>query len=84
MKFLKITIFFFALFFLVPASAHGHGLGLDTISSVRIQDKEISITVELPMYFDSVDEKQITITAIDEETDENAKNVQKMVTFLSK
>ena len=60
---------------LFPASSvYGHGLGIDTISSRDIQGKEISITVEMPMYFEN-DHEQITITAIERETRENAKNV---------
>ena len=60
---------------LFPASSvYGHGLGIDTISSIDIQGKEISISVEMPMYFEN-DHEQITITAIEKETRENAKNV---------
>ena len=60
---------------LFPASSvYGHGLGIDTISSIDIQGKEISITVEMPMYFEG-DQEQITITATEDETKENAKNV---------
>ena len=57
------------------SSVYGHGLGIDTISSVDIQGKKISISVELPMSFDNLDEKQITITATEDGTKENAKNV---------
>ncbi len=60
---------------LFPASSvYGHGLGIDTISSIDIQGKKIKITVEMPMYFEN-DQEQITITAIEKETRENAKNV---------
>ncbi|MFQ5476456.1 MAG: PEFG-CTERM sorting domain-containing protein [Nitrosopumilus sp.] len=60
---------------LFPASSvYGHGLGIDTISSIDIQGKEISISVEMPTYFEN-DQEQITITAIEDETKENAKNV---------
>ena len=60
---------------LFPASSvYGHGLGIDTISSIDIQGKKISISVEMPMYFEN-DQEQITITAIEKETKENAKNV---------
>ena len=67
----------FGLFFclLLPASnVYGHGLGLDTISSVYVADKELSISVEMPMYFEN-DQEQITITATESKTKENAKNV---------
>ena len=71
----KFGVFAIAAFLLFPAgSVYGHGLGLDKISSIDIQGKEISITVEMPMYFEN-DQEQITITATEDETRENAKNV---------
>ena len=70
------SIVLLVVVFLFPVSTvYGHGLGIDTISSVDIQGKEISISVELPPSFDNFDEKQITITASEDETKENAKNV---------
>jgi predicted secreted protein with PEFG-CTERM motif len=72
----KIGIVLLVAVFLFPlSSVYGHGLGLDTISSVEIQGKEISISVEVPLSFDNFDEKQITITATEDETKENAKNI---------
>jgi len=53
----------------------GHGLGMDTISSIEIQDKEISVTIEMPGYFAETQEKQITITAIDKETRDPPQNI---------
>jgi len=71
----KFGIFTIVACLLFPASSvYGHGLGIDTISSIDIQGKEISISVEMPMYFEN-DQEQITITAIEKETKENAKNV---------
>ena len=71
-KLLILPIIFCLLF---PASSvYGHGLGIDTISSINIQEKQISVSVEMPMYFEN-DQEQITITATDTETDETAKNV---------
>ncbi|MBL7001768.1 MAG: PEFG-CTERM sorting domain-containing protein [Nitrosopumilus sp.] len=71
----KFVIFTIVLCLLFPAhSVYGHGLGIDTISSIGIQGKEISISVEMPMYFEN-DQEQITITATEDETKENAKNV---------
>jgi predicted secreted protein with PEFG-CTERM motif len=71
----KFGIFAMVACLLFPASSvYGHGLGIDTISSIDIQGKEISISVEMPMYFEN-DQEQITITAIKDETKENAKNV---------
>ena len=62
-----------AVFFPVN-SVYGHGVGLDKISSIDIHGKEISISVEMPLSFEK-GEDQITITAIEDETKENAKNV---------
>jgi len=71
----KLLIFSIIFCLLFPASSvYGHGLGIDTISSISIQEKQISISVEMPMYFEN-DQEQITITATDTETDETAKNV---------
>jgi predicted secreted protein with PEFG-CTERM motif len=73
---LKLVTLLLAVVLFFPASSvYGHGLGIDTISSVDIQGKEITISVELPLSFDNLDEKQITITATEDETRENAKNV---------
>jgi len=75
MSLTKFGIFLIITSLLFPASSvYGHGLGIDTISSIDIQGKEISISVEMPMYFEN-DQEQITITAIEKETKENAKNV---------
>jgi len=71
----KFVIFVLVTCLLFPASSvYGHGFGIDTISSVDIQGKELSISVEMPMYFEN-DQGQITITATEDETKENAKNV---------
>jgi hypothetical protein len=67
---LLLGIFLFPL-----SSVYGHGLGLDTISSVDIEGKKISISVEVPLSFDNFEEKQITITATEDKTKENAKNI---------
>jgi len=72
----KFTIFAIVAFLLFPVSSvYGHGLGIDTIHSVDVQGKKISISVELPVSFEQTGEKQITITATEDETKENAKNV---------
>ena len=75
MLLLKFGLFAIAVCLLFPASSvYGHGLGIDTISSVDVQGKKISISVEMPMYFEN-DQEQITITATEDKTNENAKNV---------
>ncbi|MCV0393432.1 MAG: PEFG-CTERM sorting domain-containing protein [Nitrosopumilus sp.] len=71
----KLGIFMIVGCLFFPASSvYGHGLGIDTISSVNIQGEKISISVEMPMYFEN-DHEQITITATNDETKETAKNV---------
>lgn len=75
-KFGILAITVIAISLLFPASnVYGHGLGIDTIRSVDVQGKKISISVELPTVFEQTNEKQITITATEDETKENAKNV---------
>ncbi len=76
----KFIIFTIAISLLFPiSSVYGHGLGIDTIYSVDVQGKKISISVELPISFEQTGEKQITITATENETKENAKNVTFLV-----
>jgi len=80
----KARIYFHTLFVLILlsffsfsiGSASGHGLGLDTISSIDVDGKKISISVEMPTYF-TESANQITITA----TEEGKQNVNN-VTFL--
>jgi len=75
-KFGIFIIFTITASLLFPASnVYGHGLGIDTIHAVDVQGKKISISVELPMSFEKAGEKQITITATEDETKEKAKNV---------
>ena len=64
-----------AVCLLFPAgSVYGHGLGLETISSIDVQGKNISVTVEMPIYFEN-EQEQLTITATDNASGETAKNV---------
>lgn len=75
MKLLKFGILIMASCLLFPASnVFGHGLGIDTISSIDVQGKELSVSVEMPMVFQN-DQEQITITATEKKTKESAKNV---------
>jgi len=72
----KIGIFLIGLVLVFPVgSVYGHGLGIDTISSIDVEGKKISVSVELPLSFDNETENQITITATENETKENAKNI---------
>ncbi|ARS65198.1 hypothetical protein NMSP_1599 [Candidatus Nitrosomarinus catalina] len=75
----KIFIFSIIFCLLFPASSvYGHGLGIDTISSINIQEKQFSVSIEMPMYFEN-EQEQITITATDNETDENVNNVTYLI-----
>jgi len=75
MKLFKFGILIMASCLLFPASnVFGHGLGIDTISSIDVQGKELSVSVEMPMVFQN-DQEQITITATEKKTKESAKNV---------
>jgi hypothetical protein len=71
----KFIIFGLISCLLFPASSvYGHGFGLDTISSIDIQGKKLSISVEMPLTFEN-DQEQITITATEDATKENAKTL---------
>lgn len=79
---LKTKICIFSLIILlaitvIPSTienAHGHGLGLDTIQSINIDGRKVSISVEMPMYFSESD-RQISVTALDEKTKQTVENV---------
>ena len=75
----KILIFSMIACLIFPVSSvYGHGLGIDTISSISIQEKQFSVSIEMPMYFEN-DQEKITITATDNETDENVNNVTYLI-----
>ena len=63
-KFLIITSLCLIFFSIQIQQSYGHGWGIDT-ASVEIDDREISISVEIPQDFDELDDKYISITAID-------------------
>ncbi|MDH3855004.1 MAG: peptidase, partial [Nitrosopumilus sp.] len=80
----KLGIFALVTCLLFPASSvFGHGFGIDTISSIDVQGKKLSISVEMPMYFEN-DQDQITIIATEDETKENAKNVTFLIGLFHK
>lgn len=63
------------VFFIIPVQySYGHGWGLDT-TTIDVDGRDISISVEIPQYFDESEDKIITITAVDKETKQNVKNV---------
>jgi len=70
-----ITSIFLSLFLLIPIQdSYGHGWGIDS-TSIDVDGRDISVSLEIPQYFDELEEKYITVTAIDEETKENVENV---------
>ena len=84
-SFKNFGIFVLVACLLFPASSvYGHGFGIDTISSVDVQGKQLTISVEMPMYFESNQEGQITITATEDETKENAENVTFLIGLFHK
>ena len=84
MELKNFVIFTIAVCLLFPAtSVFGHGFGIDTISSIDVEGKKLSISVEMPMYFENQQE-QITITATEDKTKENAKNVTFLIGLFHK
>ncbi|MBI2006453.1 MAG: peptidase [Nitrosopumilales archaeon] len=55
-------------------NAYGHGLGLDA-TTFDFDGKKILVNVELPLYFEEVENKKITINAYDKETGTNVENI---------
>ncbi len=55
-------------------NAYGHGLGLDA-TTFDFDGKKILVNVEIPLYFEKVENKKITINAYDKETGTNVENI---------
>lgn len=73
-NFIFLTIICLTIFLNPIGNCYGHGWGLDT-TSIDVDGRNISVSLEIPQYFDELDKKFITVTAIDEDTKENVKNV---------
>ena len=73
-KFLIIISLCLIFFPLHIQNIYGHGWGVDT-ASIDIDGRDISVSISIPQDFDETTDKVITITAIDEDTKENVKNV---------
>ena len=83
-KSIAIPIFLIIFSLLFPInSSFGHGWGLDK-SKIDYGGREISVSIELPMYFDESEDKIINIIAYDEEAKENAKNVTFLIGLFHK
>ena len=65
-KMLQVAILFlFSGFLFYPITgAYGHGWGIDRTSSIKINDREIAISVELPPYFEQSEKKEIKIKGL--------------------
>lgn len=74
--FLILTVCILSVIMIVPISnAYGHGLGLDTIKSVDVNGKKITITTEItPTDFTENEKKSITVSAMDSQTNQNTNN----------
>ena len=69
-----------ALPLLCTPAALGHGVGLDTIPSVDVGGREVSVAVEIPSYEDGdAAERRVAITATDRQTKEGVPNVTYVV-----
>ena len=73
-KFLIIISLCLIFFPLHIQNIYGHGWGVDT-ASIDVDGRDISVSISIPQDFDETTDKVITITAIDEDTKENVKNV---------
>ena len=63
------------LMLLPVGSAWGHGYGVDTTPTIRLPEKEIIFTVEMPMDFEEAGSKRITVTATDTDTKKPVENI---------
>lgn len=69
------SLYFVIQIMIMPV--YGHGFGADTVSSIDINDKRISITVKTPMTLENDSDKpqQVLIEAKDEKTKKNVKEL---------
>ena len=74
MKIILSSILLIAVLFFPIQNVNGHGWGLDT-TTIDYDEREISITVEIPQYFDNSEEMTIKINAFDKKEKDNIKNV---------
>lgn len=75
MKKNNLIFLIFIIFLFIPIEkSYSHGWGTDS-TSINIDGRKISVSIEIPQYFDKLDDKVISITALDSETKQNVKNV---------
>ena len=72
----KLCLILISLMIIPVTQAFGHGLGIDTTTSLNYEEKKILISVEmLPVYFDESENKKIRIYVYDKKTEEGISNV---------
>ena len=72
----KLCLILISLMIIPITQAFGHGLGIDTTTSLNYEEKKILISVEmLPVYFDESENKKIRIYVYDKKTEEGISNV---------
>ena len=71
-----LCLILISLMIIPITQAFGHGLGIDTTTSLNYEEKKILISVEmLPVYFDESENKKIRIYVYDKKTEEGISNV---------
>jgi len=60
-----LLLTFASMLLLQPAPAHGHGQGIDTLKSINIGAKKITLTAEMSNYLVPSDDQRITLTVTD-------------------
>lgn len=73
-KLIILSISLISLLLIPLENSYCHGWGIDT-TLIDINGRNISVSVELPLYSAESNDNIISITAIDKETKENVKNV---------
>lgn len=77
---MRAPVMLLAVAVFAPALAYGHGVGLDTIQSVDVQGRSLSISVEMPPDAVPGQDTPITITAT--EDGQETKNVTFLIGML--
>jgi hypothetical protein len=74
MNLVKIALIFLVISSFLINNVYGHGLGLDA-TTFDFNGRKVLINVELPLYFEEIENKKIRINAYDKETGENIENI---------
>lgn len=60
---------------MVMIPAWGHGLGIDVTPVIKTDDAEFAITIEIPSYYEQTDKRQVVMTAVDRQTEQNVEDL---------